>query len=137
MEPDDWLSIPADVHEAIVSHAREEAPRECCGLLLGAGRQVVRAVRTRNALDSTTRFLVDAADHFAVLREARASGLSIIGAYHSHPTSPPVPSGRDLEEAAYDFVYLIVGLASPAAPDVRAFDLKERNFRPLRLVLSS
>jgi [CysO sulfur-carrier protein]-S-L-cysteine hydrolase len=137
MESEDQLFVPATVVDSILAHALGDAPRECCGLLLGAGRHIVKAVRTRNARAGTTRYLVDPEDHFAVIREARPSGLSIVGAYHSHPASAPTPSARDIEEAAYGFFYLIVGLADRARPDVRAFELRLGNFQPLHLVLSS
>jgi [CysO sulfur-carrier protein]-S-L-cysteine hydrolase len=137
MAGDDQVSVPAAALDAIIAHARKDLPRECCGLLLGTDRRVEHAVPTRNALDSPTRFLVDPADHFAALRESRARGLAIVGAYHSHPASTPVPSERDVQEAAYDFIYLIVGLAEPDRPDVRAFEFRQGNFRPLQLVLSS
>ncbi|HEX7484620.1 MAG TPA: M67 family metallopeptidase [Vicinamibacterales bacterium] len=134
MEPEGQLFVPAKVVDSILAHAREDAPRECCGLLLGAGRDVVRAVRTRNARAGTTRYLVDPADHFMAIREARSAGLSIVGAYHSHPASAPTPSPRDLSEGTYEFFYLIASLADPAGPEIRAFALNHGNFRPLQLV---
>ncbi len=52
-------------HDAVVAHAREAAPDECCGLLLGRDGEIVDAIRARNiAADPATRFLIDPADHF-------------------------------------------------------------------------
>src|SRR5580765_8772564 len=85
-----------------VAHAREAAPDECCGLLLGRGDQIVEAARARNVADDpTTRFLIDPADHFAAIRGGRERGLEVIGFYHSHPASAPDPSPRDLAEFSY------------------------------------
>ncbi len=130
----DAVFVPAAVVDAIIAHALDDTPRECCGLLFGAGPRIARAVRTRNAQSGTARYLVDPEDHFAAIREARSLGLSIVGAYHSHPASAPVPSPLDLEEAAHEFYYVIAGIADPARPEVRAFQLTRGNFRPLRLV---
>lgn len=98
----------------IVAHARDTAPEECCGLLVGQGGRIVAAVRTRNlGQPATTRFLIDPKDHIDGRREARKRGLDVIGFYHSHPRSAPVPSAVDVADAAYpEHLYLIVSLAT-------------------------
>jgi len=121
--------------DEVVAHAREEAPRECCGLLLGVANRVESAFRARNALDSFTSYLVEPEDHFAAIRAARSRRLAVIGAYHSHPAAPADASPRDIAEAAYpDFIYLIVALGSAGPPDVRAYQPEGGNFRVLELV---
>jgi desampylase len=115
--------------DQVVAHAREAAPAECCGLLLGRGDEIVAAVRTRNIAELPTRFLIDPRDHIDGRREARRQGLDVVGFYHSHPCSPAEPSETDRAEAAYpDHVHLIVSLAG-AAPDVKVFELEHGNFR--------
>jgi proteasome lid subunit RPN8/RPN11 len=118
-----------------VAHAREAAPLECCGLLLGRGDEIVEAARARNiADDPATRFLIDPADHFAALRAARERGLEVVGFYHSHPASPAEPSVRDIAEFGYPgHCYLIVSLQSEPA-DVRLYRFDEGNFRRLSFV---
>jgi proteasome lid subunit RPN8/RPN11 len=126
------VRIRGEVADALLAHARTEAPLECCGLLLGAADRVDAAVPARNLLASATRFRVDPRAHFEALGLARERGLAVVGAYHSHPASAPVPSPRDLAEASYpDFLYLIVGL-----PDrlLRGYRLVEGNFRAVELV---
>jgi proteasome lid subunit RPN8/RPN11 len=88
------------------------APVECCGILLGAADEIVEAVRARNLSDDPNRFLIDPKDHFDARRRARATGLEVIGFYHSHPHSTPDPSPTDLANASYpNHLYLIVSLA--------------------------
>jgi proteasome lid subunit RPN8/RPN11 len=108
----------------MLSHARAEAPRECCGLLVGKGESVVRSVRARNLDATATRYLIDPEDHFAAIRAARAEGLEVVGAYHSHPSSAPVPSATDIAEAnsGSDFVYVIVSLVND---EVQAYRIAE------------
>jgi [CysO sulfur-carrier protein]-S-L-cysteine hydrolase len=121
--------------EAMIAHARDDAPLECCGLLLGAQGVVEEAVRARNLRHSRTAYLVDPADHFAAIRRARKEGRTIVGAYHSHPRSPAVPSPVDLQEAQFpDFLYVIVSLADPRTPDVRGYRLTCDAFIPATLV---
>jgi proteasome lid subunit RPN8/RPN11 len=131
------VKIRRTVLDDVLAHARDEAPNECCGLLLGDSDQVERARRARNLRESPTRFLIDPADHFAALREAREAGLRVVGAYHSHPRSPSVPSETDLAEAVdTELLHLIASCAVPGTSDeVRGFRLLGGNFREVRLVL--
>jgi len=120
--------------DEMVRHAREAAPAECCGLLLGHGDAIVEAVRTRNIAETPTRFLIDPKDHIDRRRDARQRGLDVIGFYHSHPQSPALPSETDRAEATYpNHLYFIVGLAA-GEPDVRLFRLDSRNFLPVPFV---
>ena len=116
----------------MLAHAREEAPRECCGLLIGADDAVVRSVRANNLDALATRYLIDPNDHFSAIRDARAEGLEVIGAYHSHPSSAPVPSATDIAEAnsGAEFVYVIVSLIGD---EVRAYRIAAGVFTPLAL----
>jgi proteasome lid subunit RPN8/RPN11 len=97
------------------------------------------AVPTRNVEQSPTRFRIDPAEQFAAIRQARGSGREIVGAYHSHPDSAPVPSATDLAEAHFpDQVYVIVRPGSDETPDdIRAYHLGSGNFHALELVLVS
>lgn len=129
------VQIRAAACEAIARHAQDEAPNECCGLLIGHATRVELAVRARNLTPSPNRYLVDPSDHFAAIRLARARGANLVGAYHSHPASPPVPSPTDLSEALYtEFLYLIVSLADSDSTSLRGYRLTDGNFREVPLV---
>jgi proteasome lid subunit RPN8/RPN11 len=108
----------------MLAHARQEAPRECCGLLVGKGDDVAHSVRARNLDAKATRYLIDPEDHFTAIRRARAASLEVIGAYHSHPSSAPVPSAADIAEAnsGPDFLYVIVSLLND---EVQAYRIME------------
>ena len=117
--------ISAAVLDAMVAHARDDAPDECCGLLVGTADRIDEAVRTPSLDRSPNRYQVDPAAHFAVIRRLRGTDRTIIGAYHSHPRSAAAPSPSDIREA-YDseLVYVIVSLVR-AEPDVRAWRIRE------------
>jgi proteasome lid subunit RPN8/RPN11 len=126
------VRVRSQVLEDVAAHARDEAPLECCGLLIGVPDRIDAALRAHNLLVSPTRFELDPVDHFDAIRRARESGLAVVGVYHSHPASPPVPSPRDVAEASYpDFLYLIAGLPGG---EVRAYRIAGGNFRPVALV---
>jgi proteasome lid subunit RPN8/RPN11 len=106
------ICIRRSAAEALLVHAKSEAPLECCGLLVGQPGLVERVVPATNVRASDVSYLIDPRDHFAAIRAARAEGLSVIGGYHSHPRSEALPSATDLAESAgQDFLYVI---AAPA-----------------------
>jgi proteasome lid subunit RPN8/RPN11 len=117
------------------AHAQQEAPRECCGLLIGAGEEIARSIRARNLDTRPTRYLIDPQDHFAAIRGARAEGREVMGAYHSHPASEAVPSPTDVAEAnsGRDFVYVIVSLVND---EVRAYRCQDGTVVSVPLTLS-
>ena len=107
----------------MIDHARREAPLECCGLLAARDGVIEESIPARNLKASPVVFLIDPADHFAALKRARVEAREIVGAYHSHPRSPAVPSATDLAEAHYEeFLYVIVSLAG-TEPAVRGYRL--------------
>jgi proteasome lid subunit RPN8/RPN11 len=126
------LRISLDVVKAVLAHAEEASPSECCGLLIGTADAIARAWPARNVASSPSAYLVDPVDHFAAIRAAREAGMDVMGAYHSHPVSAPLPSQRDLAEALPRFLYLIVSPGS--AIPVRAFSLDSGVFEEVRLI---
>ena len=107
------MDIRRSVIRAIDKHAYRDLPNECCGLVLGTSTLIAHAVAARNLEASPTRYLIDPADHFSARRYARIRGWEVVGAYHSHPWVPAVPSSADISEANYrDFVYLILSVGN-------------------------
>ena len=115
------MEIVRLVLAGVADHARREAPRECCGLLIGTDDLVDEYIRTTNVRMGTAAYQIDPVEHFAAIRRTRREGRTIIGAYHSHPRSPAVPSPTDLAEAVGGgFLYLIVSLRAEA-PEIRLY----------------
>jgi len=126
------VEITREALDDILAHAREAAPAECCGLLIGSGSRVESAHRSPNLDPSPTRFRIDPAAHFAAIHAARASGRQVVGVYHSHPATRAVPSPRDLAESLYpDYAYLIA-----SSDEVRLFYLQASGYReePLTVI---
>jgi proteasome lid subunit RPN8/RPN11 len=129
------MRLAASVARAMLEHATREAPQECCGLLLGTAETITDLHAARNELASATRYRIDPRDHFAAIRRARTAGLRVLGAYHSHPRTAPLPSSTDAAEAWEHFVYVIVSLAPECRQrPLRAWRLEGRNFVEVPLV---
>lgn len=120
------------------AHAREDLPNECCGLIGGTKEQAQTLYRARNAFASPFSYRVDPADQYRIIeKEMRERGEDLVAIYHSHTKSPAYPSQTDLNEAVSwpEQVYLIVSLADPEAPDVKAFWLKDGKIAEAELVV--
>ncbi|WP_235902765.1 M67 family metallopeptidase [Sandarakinorhabdus oryzae] len=90
---------------------------EVCGLLLGTGGRVERLVPARNvAHDPARSFEIDPATLLATHREARGTGLAVIGHWHSHPNGRAEPSARDAARATENGqIWLIIAAGDMTA----------------------
>jgi proteasome lid subunit RPN8/RPN11 len=130
------LCIARSVHQAILEHARQMAPLECCGLLGGRQGTAERYYPLRNELASPVRYQGDASDMLAAFRDLRERELELVAIYHSHPTSAAVPSRIDLENNFYDDIpHLILSLAE-APPALRAYRLGAADYTELEWQLA-
>ena len=132
MPPFTRLLIPDLLLDEVAEHARLELPNECCGLLAGRieGTDAVAVTRfaVGNDAASPTAYATNPRDLLAAFRAMRADGTDLLAVYHSHPTSPAVPSRRDVEQNTYgdSVVHLIVGPGG----DVRGWWLMPDGFTP-------
>jgi proteasome lid subunit RPN8/RPN11 len=63
------------------------------------------------------------------LKAMRVTGTEVLAIYHSHPTSAPVPSRKDIERNSWgvSVVHLIVGLGG-VEPEIRAWWLTDDGY---------
>ena len=116
------LELSRDQAKALITHAQEEAPNECCGLLAGRNGRVERVYPGTNVDHSPYTYLMDPKEQLAAFKDMEAAGLDLVGIYHSHTHTAAYPSRTDVAKAFYpDALYVIVSLAKRDAPDIRAF----------------
>lgn len=93
------LIISEQLQSELVHHAQIGYPQEVCGLLAGQGEHIKRVIPIDNhAPDKQRGFLITHHDLNIHLPQIRAEGLSLIGFYHSHPNTPPIPSPTDMRD---------------------------------------
>jgi proteasome lid subunit RPN8/RPN11 len=119
------LKITKNVYDAVIAHAKREAPIESCGYFAGKDGIVTELFTLTNTDKSCEHYSMDPAEQFAAVRSARAKGLSVIAGYHSHPASPARPSEEDIR-LAYDpaLLYAIISLAA-SEPAMKVFSIKK------------
>ena len=97
------MKIPNEIIDKLISQARQDAPNESCGYLLGVsgpdGDVVTENYWMENIDHSSEHFSFAPKDQFAALKYARQNGLKILANWHSHPASPSRPSQEDLRLA--------------------------------------
>ncbi|WP_336036284.1 desampylase [Halobacterium yunchengense] len=112
------LALSRSAYDAILDHARADAPREACGALLGArgdDRVLAEAARrVPNVADAPrVTYELDSEATLAVFDEAEATGRDVVGFYHSHPAGPAELSDTDRERASWPgYVYVLASLAA-------------------------
>jgi len=154
------LKIPQDILDAMVSHACELNPFECCGLLAGKNGTVTRQYRITNTVAQDTRatqvfdeagvkqlghfsvttraevaYFMDPKEMLAAFKDMRARQLDLTAIYHSHTHSPAYPSATDIGLAYYpEAAYIIISLEEKSKPDIRAFWIKDRQVIPTKFM---
>ncbi|MFH1484676.1 MAG: M67 family metallopeptidase [Chloroflexota bacterium] len=105
----------------MIAHARQEAPNECCGILAGSDRKVLKLYPAVNSAASPVRYSIDPKDLLRIYREIEDKRWELLGIYHSHVRGEAYPSATDIELAFWpDAVYFIISLHHPQA-SIRAF----------------
>ncbi|MGC9220075.1 MAG: Mov34/MPN/PAD-1 family protein [Solirubrobacteraceae bacterium] len=121
------MRIAQSLLDAMVAHALADAPEECCGIVSSFNGEAVDLYPVENVAYSPLRYEMDSTQQMRVMLAIDAAGQEVGIIYHSHPRSEPYPSQTDIKLASYpDAVYVIVGLASAANPQVRAYTIRDQ-----------
>jgi [CysO sulfur-carrier protein]-S-L-cysteine hydrolase len=121
------MRISQSLVDEMVAHAREDLPNECCGMIGGRDGEATEVVRVANAAASPLRYEMDPQGQYDALKSIEGEGGELLAIYHSHTKSAAYPSQTDVNQAVAwpEQVYVIVSLADPDAPDVKAYWLKD------------
>ena len=119
------LSIPQEIHDAIVAHAKRDHPDEACGVVAGpeGSDRPERFIPMLNAARSPTFYEFDSADLLQLYKEMAANDEEPVVIYHSHTATEAYPSRTDISYAQEPNAHYV--LVSTRADDVTEF----RSFR--------
>ena len=126
------IRIEEAAWQAMLSHARNAYPKECCGILLGVEleggeRLVTSAYASRNAYegDQSDRFLIDPRDQVKANLKSRAEGIDILGFFHSHPDCDAYFSATDLKNSWPWYSNVVLSIRGGEFADAKAFRANE------------
>ena len=116
------MRLPRALYDQLVAHARQEAPNECCGVVVLRDGVAESVQPARNIHASPLKFEIDHADQIRLYREF--GDFDCI--YPSHTRTAPYPSPTDINFSAHwpGVEWLIVGLAGDE-PEVRSFAIED------------
>ena len=119
------MKFPQALYDQMVSHARADAPNECCGMIATRDGEAVTVYPAVNAAASPLRYEIDGAEQYRIQMAIDDAGHDLGAIYHSHTRSAPYPSQTDINLAFYpDALYVIVGVAGGDA-DVQAYEIRD------------
>ena len=103
------MVIPPAIRDELKAHAVEEAPNECCGVIVLRDGVAERYLRGVNALASPYRYELEI-DPSVWFLEDEVYELAV---FHSHPETQPIQSRTDRERAGLwaGRIFLIYGVA--------------------------
>jgi [CysO sulfur-carrier protein]-S-L-cysteine hydrolase len=121
------LTIPRELHNKIVAHARQDHPDEACGVLAGpAGSdRPVRFIAMTNAERSPTFYRFDSAEQFRVWTDMEDKDEEPVVIYHSHTATEAYPSRTDISYASEPQAHYVL---------VSTRDTKQAEFRSYRII---
>lgn len=130
------MQIAREFIDAMIQHAREDDPNECCGALAAKDGRVIAHFRIANATPSPYRYQFDPKEHMLTMHKIEDLGAVEVF-YHSHTHSPARPSATDIRLAEnWPGYYLLVSLMDKEHPDVRLYtiDLGSVSEEPITVV---
>ena len=118
------IIVPNGIAEEMVKHAREEYPRECCGMLAGKDATITTLFKIKNTAQRLDEYELDPLEQVNAFEEIDRLSLKLLGVYHSHPNHPCYPSGLDIHQAFYpDTHFFIISLNDMIGFEIKAFKL--------------
>jgi proteasome lid subunit RPN8/RPN11 len=123
------LTIPKDLYDKIVAHARADHPDEACGVLAGpAGSdRPERFIPMTNAARSPTFYEFDSTEQFQVWKQMDDRDEEPVVIYHSHTATEAYPSRTDISYANEPGAhYVLVSTRDPALAEVRSYRILDR-----------
>jgi len=137
------IYLTGELLSQIHQHGENAYPEEGAGLMLGiekdGERYVKKLLTLNNAREESARhnrYLLTAEDMLFGDQKAEASGLNIIGIFHSHPDHPDLPSDFDLEYAVPWYSYLITRVKNGRAVSSKCWRLNDdrSGFEPEEII---
>lgn len=131
------FKIKKSVYEDMTNYCKQALPYEACGLISGFKKEIGNNFwKMKNETLSLNRFYMSKEAIKRAVIKMNENEEILTAIFHSHPTSPAVPSRRDIENNPYDNIgYLIVSFYKGKV-DVGCFKINNNKVIPLNLIIT-
>lgn len=114
------------VYVAMIEHCKRCLPNEGCGLLSGTEEAGDSLWPIENEAHHPNRFYMSASAIEEAVEKMKKKGEQLTAIFHSHPSTPAVPSSHDIANNPYtELAYLIVSFHNNDV-DVACFMMNEQ-----------
>ncbi len=122
------IKIQRKLMGELISHALQDDPNECCGLLLGSGDEADELHRMSNVNKKPiSRYTMQPGELVEIQEKIKKSNREFVAIYHSHTFTQSYPSLIDIKNAvnvsSIATRHIIVSLVEKTRPVVRAFSI--------------
>jgi proteasome lid subunit RPN8/RPN11 len=126
------VEIENGLRRRLTDYCRTVYPSEACGFIIGDSGPASGAMSARDFVpvrnvspEPEHEFYMDPAELVALM--AATPRERLLGIFHSHPRTAPVPSAADLQTAWHTLPsYWIVSLMNISAPSIAVYRLERR-----------
>jgi proteasome lid subunit RPN8/RPN11 len=131
------IQIPRKITNQLLHLAQISPDLEVCGLIGSKNGQPSSCYPIKNTAEQPQqRFQLDPSQQISAMTKMRAQGEELFAIYHSHPTSPAIPSVTDLNLASYPgALYLIISLNTKGILEMRGFKINQQSAQEIVLSL--
>lgn len=138
---DPVLFLTKHILDEMLHQAQSALPHECCGWLAGRKTQdswhVTHHFPMRNIAEIPERqYLADSQDLFTAHKALRKENLDHLVIYHSHPTSPAIPSATDLAVNYWPDVFHLIITLQDGQNHLRVWSLQPDSYSEVKWKIS-
>ena len=120
------LTLPREMLDRVLAHARRDHPDEACGVIAGRDGVATRMWEMSNADRSPTGFTFDSAEWLAVYRDVDDADEDLLAVYHSHTMTEAYPSRTDvLWSRTTEFQHWLLVSTRADEDEVRSFVISD------------
>jgi len=130
--------IAYSVARQIADHAQNRYPDEVCGLLVGTGNHIQKAIPIDNIAEQPQiEYILNPTQQLHALKKIDVDNQQWLGVYHSHPKSPPIVSQTDINKATEPTLIHVIVSLQHTKPQLKAWQIKDSRVEPVDLIFDT
>ena len=130
------ITIAQDSYDEIIDHCCSELPNEACGIVSGVNNTVITVWKLKNESKSENRYFVSKEKVQQIFNNIFNNGENVLGIYHSHPKTSPIPSKFDLMNHPYQDVKMLIVSLKKKKPVIKSYEIVNQSYYESTLIVN-